>query len=345
MDFKFTKSKDLNLKNTKIFIREKIFFFTILLASLISLLGIMILVKSKGLSILDILSLEKLALIASTMSIERYKGELNAPKLYQISQAFLYAAISLSGLIYPYLSKKFVDKLLLFLPILISIFNGIINGARAGLFIGIFMFISGVIVGKFVKGEQLKLRKILIYVFVLIFIFFFFMIFIQILRGGELKFDISPLIPKIETYSIGSICAFTIWWHNYLDVHLYLGKYSFSGIYNLLFHNREIGLFSTPVFISNEHITNVYTIFRILIEDFSLAGSLLFIGFFGFISSYIYKLSMIKINLFSIWFFLVFYSIVFWSYVVILTTYNTFLLAFMLLFIFIKMNIKIIEEK
>lgn len=104
--------------------------------------------------------------------------------------------------------------------------------------------------------------------------------------------DFSKLFLAVRSYSIGSIVSFSYFFDDYLNIEwggfgqipqthysLQMGVFTFSG-----FSSNSI---DTTYYISSGHpevvYSNIYTIFRGLIYDFGVIGSILFVTLLGFL--------------------------------------------------------------
>ena len=108
------------------------------------------------------------------------------------------------------------------------------------------------------------------------------------------------------------------------------GAYTFAGIFDLLgIRKRKVGLFPEKVILRNGVKSNIYTIFRVLIEDFTPLGSLAVLFFVGFGSSTVYhRLIQGEARLMPI--LVAFYASVLWSLVTCIWIWNSIVAAFVL---------------
>ena len=92
---------------------------------------------------------------------------------------------------------------------------------------------------------------------------------------------------------------------------------------------RELGVFGDQSVDIGESASNIYTVFRPLIEDFTFAGALMVLALTGFVTGFSF-VRMRNGSVASIAVVSLFYSFVAWSHVTSLLAYNTILLAFVL---------------
>jgi oligosaccharide repeat unit polymerase len=103
------------------------------------------------------------------------------------------------------------------------------------------------------------------------------------LRGGLLT-------DRVKTYFCGSVPAFAIWFDDIKlsDTHAALGRYSLAGAYELIHPGtRQSGVISETVTLATGP-TNVYTLFRYIIEDATMPGSLAVMLVLSFCSGFAY---------------------------------------------------------
>lgn len=305
-----------------------------------SILMIMIFLQSKDKDFTLLINLEQIFELANESSIDRY-NEVGLPISYKILSIFLYSSIFLGAFLFKY-KANYPDIVISLFPLIISFINAILNGARAGLMMSILLFISVLFVIRIIKREKTSLYFITKFMIILIFSFVFIFFLIQAVRGGKIDIDIFTLIDKLQVYAIGSFNAFTIWWHTHTDLSFGFGQYTFSGLYDLLVGGRQVGLFTEPVMISQYSSTNVYTVFRSTIEDFSLFGSLTLFFIFGLISSICFKFiftNRLFIVVLSTCFF-----VILWSFITNPIMYNTILFSWILNMFIIILLVKKYEK-
>jgi len=80
---------------------------------------------------------------------------------------------------------------------------------------------------------------------------------------------------RLLKYAFGFLPAFSSWFHGYVPSSSpALGAYTFAGIFDLLgLQHREIGLYEGHVTLLGGEETNIYTVLRGLIQDFTLGGA------------------------------------------------------------------------
>lgn len=316
---KFSAVNEYYLNNTKV--RRIVLGF-----SFLSFLSIFFLIGSLGFSLSTLFDFASFFEIANTASVSRYDQRLNLPASYKILSIFSYSAVFFAAILYSNSDKK-GDKVISFLPIGSALLNAMVNGSRAGLLMSILLFLATLLGMTLVNNKKVPLFTVLKNLIILVLIFIGIFLLIQMLRGGNKDVDITTFGGKLVTYMFGSFNAFGIWWETHDSVEYGLGKYTFAGIHDILFGGREQGLFNEPVFISQTEFSNVYTIFRSTIEDFGLAGSLLFFFIYGTLTMKAYHNLFASPKYFVLFVLMVF--VVLWSVIVNPLIYNTILVSFL----------------
>ncbi len=131
------------------------------------------------------------------------------------------------------------------------------------------------------------------------------------------------------TMVVGHIVAFSHWFPTYIQSipeGYGWGRYTFAGIFNFLGYSVRTPAESVVLFPGPYNLSNVYTVFRPLLLDFGLFGSLIIFYLAGFFGEYSYsrlKLGRIRwIPVLS-----VFYWVTMWNYNSSIFNYNSILLA------------------
>ena len=131
---------------------------------------------------------------------------------------------------------------------------------------------------------KIPVTKTLLILISFIFSFLVLFIFIQGLRQGIDTIIFDLLIIRIKAYFFGYLSAFTIWFDSIEDIFqnsMFMS--TFAGPLNLFgLINRDLGFYA-PISINNEVSTNIFTVFRSIISDLTIFGSLATAFFIGFI--------------------------------------------------------------
>ncbi|MGE6454280.1 O-antigen polymerase [Shewanella baltica] len=291
-------------------------------------------------------NISQVLIVANQNAISRYDSSLNVTVLYKISTVFSFLLSLLIGVIFA-VRKEIKVKLLLFSFFIVLFIDSILMAARAGLLLQLSAFLSSYIATKYLTNKKgyycINFSKTF---FVLIFFvsIYSFFILVQIARGGKEEFDVFSISSHVLTWFIGYLSAFDIWIRQYYLFEHSFGLRTFSGIADVLnIHERSGGVYE-PVEVKGGRVTNIYTAYRGLIEDFSLPVSFFLVASIGIIiSKCIEKVLLNMSNVyFSILIMLLYF--VFWSFVINPYIYNTILLAMICFFIIVYKYVEIVKN-
>ncbi|MDI6792496.1 MAG: O-antigen polymerase [bacterium] len=306
-------------------IRKRMFHFLFLL-TVISGIGVALLV-SIGIKMLGApFSIEGLLRLGNLFSVLRYNEEFSSPLIVNVFLYWVYPATLFGGLYFSF-TKTFREKLICILPIFISFLNGIVVAARAGILFSIVLWLSGFLSMKVYlsrgKYKALKFEHVSIASIGILSLSGIYML-LQWLRGGiEASANFSNIFVHMKVAIAGYLSAFTAWYNTYEFYKLSMGAYTFAGPFNFLgLAEREQGLYSIPVYIESGSFTNIFTIFRGLIQDFSLPGTLVIFFLAGLVNSLSYH-ECIKGNMLWILPLSIFYAITLFSPLTSIFTYNS----------------------
>jgi oligosaccharide repeat unit polymerase len=206
--------------------------------------------------------------------VDRDTGIFTIPWAVKGFMYFAYVA-SLSGGS-AILFAKGKMKLICLLPLLIALLQGAILAVRSGFLISIVLWLSGWLAVK-VLVNDLKFRPRIVAISLIGFsLFIFLFVSVKWLRSGaDDPFLILYLLENVRIGMFGHISAFSTWMRDYHYTGLSFGSNTFSGPLDLIgIQEREIGYYKRDVFLSSSLYTNIYTVFRGLLQDFSIPGTL-----------------------------------------------------------------------
>jgi len=170
-------------------------------------------------------------------------------------------------------------------------------------------------------------------------------VILQFFREGEYANDfLSKAIQNLESAVFGSIHAFSYWFDNQLFTgqdELGWGEFTVNRIAYYVFDvpPRQPGLFGDSVWLGDTYRsgTTVYTIFRGLIQDYSLSGSLVVLFMLSYIAGYSYNKVMSNSIVF-IPILILFYSFTMIGYLASIFNWNNVILAFIVIQSFFIIN-------
>jgi oligosaccharide repeat unit polymerase len=270
--------------------------------------------------------------VGARWTLMRYDDVLE-PWSVRLLVMWLHPAALLGGILFACSSKR-VDRLIAAATLLPAIVYGVLTGARAAILIGMTCWIGGYVATLCAKSHRLHLfsAKRLASLFIVAACVVGMFGAIDGVRDSKWyqAFVVDLQEPKLASYMFGSPAAFSIWYsHAQAEAaSAAWGGRTFAGEFDLLhIKARTIGTYSelSNAVVGGEE-TNVYTIFRGLIEDFTAFGAVLISACLGALASWKYLTT--SRNLRSALFWLsAFYATFLFSPLVSLFSFNGALLA------------------
>lgn len=295
--FNWEKSFNNNLKKppaNEIY-DTKILRTTLWVSIILSILCSIKVMLVQGFSLQDLY--KDILLVAAEYAVARYASEVVYSAFGPLSLGFAYLAVLVGGLIFGSTKNSARKKwvLLAFFP---SIVIMVTQSAKGSFFGSIFYFLGGILVTS-LQANNLALFKfssIKVVIKVGLFSMILF-IFSLLSRGLQDVKDVSTFLEKLRfllaTYFLAHLYNFSEWLTDYwegftlskFDIsHYYYGFYTFTSIYRFFGYQKI-----TPDAVYDEYNTihdsmesNIYTIFRGMIMDFGILGSILFMFLLGF---------------------------------------------------------------
>ncbi|MEI7663563.1 MAG: O-antigen polymerase [Bacteroidota bacterium] len=269
----------------------------------------------------------------SGMSDERYEGiRLSRGIMLCISMA--YAGNLVAGFLLA-MTRKTSERILMIFSLIPLILFTLIYTARAVFLFGAIMFLASFLAGKlFQKGTAFKLftlNRLLVALFFAVFIPSLFLL-TQLARYNTHDFStyqVMEVWDKLSVWFFGNFSGFSVWFDSRPEICLQWGKFTLSGLFEQFSdYQREGGIFSTMVHIdNNQRYTNIYTIFRFLMEDFSYTGTTVVIFVAGYLSQWFLK-QLLGRSLLGVVGVAFVTAIILFSFITSIVAYNATLFAF-----------------
>ncbi|WP_055136846.1 O-antigen polymerase [Pseudomonas corrugata] len=290
---------------------------------------------------------------------KRYAGEIVPNVFSQLGLQCCYYTAVFGGLIYGSRgAARGKIKLLVFafLPALLVMF---LQSAKGLFFFSIFLFLGGVLVARlynknYTLMDYSGLRSLFLYGLLV-----FPIVLVSFVSRGIYAVDDPVLVLNrlryyLVTYSSVHLPAFSDWFSerylseslmSYKQDTLTMGFYTFMSFFQLAGDDRYVPMGTYDEFYTyGEFIKgNLFTVFRGLINDFGLFGSLVFAFFVGVFCNLIYWRLLSRCNSpFAVIFFVYFVAICYQTYLVSTMTWLTVPLVFIVqwafLFVVMKIN-------
>jgi len=285
---------------------------------------------------------------------KRIWGKIEYTSLGKLSTMFVYSAAAMGGFIYYLESNRYYKNIFLAISFLPALYVMLTQSSKVVLFISLSYFIGSNVLMK-LQSNQLKLfdKKILIKFLIYGLILIVPIIISVISRGNDLLIGVSALdllLHSFNSYLLGSFFAFSDFFASYLGFDSlveyahnvnYWGRYTFKPLFDAIDMGAvfPVGIFSEQYKITGLINTNIYTIFRGLIYDYGLFGSVVFIFISGLIiNSAFYKLLCDKENFFLSIIFITSIVFIFFADLMSLFMARYTLPVFVLLYVILKLN-------
>ncbi len=299
----FKDNKKKNFENDAKF-HSKFMRISFYVASILAIVVTIISATSNGFSIYSMIF--NLLEVSGKYALLRGQGLLNYGIWGKLSVILTYITPVLGGFIYHGIKRrwrKFVVMLVAFVP---SLFVMLTQSTKLTLFLAIGFFCAAVLVRKIYSG-QFKLMgnvffgRTIKYIFILLPLLVISFLSRGYSDSNSANEDLHRVVKAFCSYIFGHIYAFSDWFSHYLGeksgssyvdhFHAY-GNYTFQSIYNIFGNGLTFppNIYSENFFYKNLIVTNLYTVFRGLIYDFSGIGAIFFIFVAGLVIHFFFYL-------------------------------------------------------
>lgn len=303
----------------------------VVISSVLGILSALVAMLDVGFGVRSIFSLYSLVDVANWFSVGRYQGGYTPSIISQVLRIFVFLAPLLGGVLAGIgMTKR--EILLIGLSLLPALLITVTQTQRGVIIMAGIFFISSFSAMKIALGN---LPKINVKTFMLGLLIgslaFMLFVVVALFRAGSSDFgNLVFLMRKIYSVAFGHLTGFSVWFDDYRPFYseLALGKYSVAGIFDALgISKRELGLFQNYILLHSGFLTNIFTVFRPLIEDFGIIGciSILILMGFSVTSAYsqVYLGRLLYVPVLS-----AFYSFVLMSFNTSVWIWNTVIVAF-----------------
>ncbi|HHA2011770.1 TPA: O-antigen polymerase [Enterobacter mori] len=287
-------------------------------------------------------NLDSLFALSHSNAVARYDGTLKVSTIYKVSSIFAYFTTFLMGMIYASTrSKKTLFLILLHFGVILM--DSVVMAARAGMMLQLFCFLASFYAFSYYNSSRkyyrVTFKKILLSLTFVCLIFLFFVI-IQVVRGGKTEYDITGIVSHVITWFVGYIPGFDYWINYLYDYDVTYGQRTFVGLFDLLGISERVSGVYPAIDIGNGRISNIFTAYRGLVEDFTMPGLYLALFILGFLLSYIPNVVVARGAKFlaPITSFIVFFF--FWSYVINPFSYNVIFFAALMFWAYFVMFVR-----
>lgn len=232
-----------------------------------------------GFSLRALLDMRELLEMNKGISEDRYAGAEAHNLINQFFLIFSYAAPVIGGLCYRLVGRW--NKVLCIITLIPCTFIALTQSLKMGMIASFILFFASYIVCSYTYGLPIRIKGKVILNFSLVIAGFLGTLFISmVFRTGEVsQKSILEISEKFVSYAIGHMHNVDMWYTTYVPTDLTWGSHTFLGISNLLgIEERVQGIYPEFMNVGKNGfygISNTFTIFRPLVEDFGEAGAMI----------------------------------------------------------------------
>lgn len=222
----------------------------------------------------------------------RYTGQIQANPFQAIFLSILYPLPALGGMLVGWRVRS--SKLICVMSLVPGALLLLGEGNKGAIPVQLFMFFGGVFVSRLRLGDNIgRLRLPRPTAFAIGAAVFFAIILVGFaVRGIDILASSDLIVTNLASYTVTHPFAFSDWLSRYLggasslhydDVSAPVGYYTFGVLFNLFGVEVDLPEGTFGEYFSQDDVLagNIYTMYRGLILDFGVAGSLLFMSCIG----------------------------------------------------------------
>lgn len=291
-----------------------------------------------GFSLRALLTMREVLEMNKGIAEDRYAGAEAHDVVNQFFLIFSYAAPVIGGFCFRLVGK--FNKVLCVITLIPCTFIALTQSLKMGMIASFILFFAAYVVCSYTYGLPIRIKGKIILRFALVIFGFLFTLFISmVFRTGEVsQKTILEISQKFVSYAIGHMHNIDFWYTSYQPTDLTWGSKTFMGISNLLgIEERVQGIYPEYNNVGKNGffgISNTFTIFRPLTEDFSEVGAMVFMFFMGAISNMSFKaLIAHRATILNQVVLVAIFAFLMWSFSASFYAYTTYLAMFVLSFI------------
>lgn len=256
------------------------------LATFAGFLSLYFLLHDAGVVFTELFKRERLVEISKTFTNSRYTGERLSPAT-MLCMMIAYSGCLTAGrqFVFSSRAKDKIKSVMVLVPVLLFT---VIYTARAVFVFALLLFVASLITHYVLihrKRALLFSRTNLVFMLLAFVAVPLIFILTQAVRMGITKFSpesLLSLLDHLKVWFSGNVSAFSYWYEQGdPDSPVFRGAHTFAGLNEWLGgKTRDAGIYSRAYDLDGHfHFSNIYTLFRFMIDDFGKAGTLL--GWFG----------------------------------------------------------------
>ncbi len=295
-----------------------------------------------GFTLRALLDMRELLEMNKEIAISRYSGNEVYSVFNQFFLIFSYAAPVIGGFCYRLVGKW--EKVLCVITLIPCTFIALTQSLKMGMIASFILFFGAYITSSYTYGLPIRLKAKFVVRLALIVVGFIGTLFVSmVFRTGEVSEKaILEVSGTLVSYAVGHMHSVDVWYTTYQPTDLTWGSHTFFGISNLLgLAERVQGIYPEFMNIGKNGffgISNTFTIFRPLTEDFSETGAMVFVFLLGVAGNMALKaVIMHRSVVFCQVVLVALYAYLMWSFSASFYAYTTYLTMFALVFVLLHL--------
>ena len=295
-----------------------------------------------GFSLRALLDMREVLEMNKGISEDRYAGAEAHDVVNQFFLIFSYAAPVIGGLCFRLVGKW--NKVLCILTLIPCTFIALTQSLKMGMIASFILFFAAYIVCSYTYGLPIRMKGKIILRFALVIASFLGTLFISmVFRTGEVtEKTILEISEKFVSYAVGHMHNIDMWYTSYQPTDLTWGSRTFLGISNILgIEERVQGIYPEFLNVGKNGffgISNTYTIFRPLVEDFGEVGAMVAMFIMGVIGNMSLKaVTAHRATILNQVVLIALFAYLMWSFSASFYAYTTYLAMFVVAYILLHL--------
>ena len=295
-----------------------------------------------GFSLRALLDMREVLEMNKGISEDRYAGAEAHDVVNQFFLIFSYAAPVIGGLCFRLVGKW--NKVLCILTLIPCTFIALTQSLKMGMIASFILFFAAYIVCSYTYGLPIRMKGKIILRFALVIVGFLGTLFISmVFRTGEVtEKTILEISEKFVSYAVGHMHNIDMWYTSYQPTDLTWGSRTFLGLSNILgIEERVQGIYPEFLNVGKNGffgISNTYTIFRPLVEDFGEVGAMVAMFIMGVIGNMSLKAVIAhRATIFNQVILVALFAYLMWSFSASFYAYTTYLAMFVVAYILLNL--------
>ena len=285
----------------------------------------------------------------------RYSGDLNESMLTRVGTVFTYVGAILGGFVFYFQNKKISLTVTLIIMLIPSTLLMVVQGAKGAVFLCMFLFYGSLLVCNFYKMKTTltdsRINKLLFYSVIILIPAIVSSFLSRGLYDQDMSFVIDKLKMYFYSYAFAHLYAFSDWFGaligynstmDYdLNIDLHYGFYTFMAPFRLFGVNEYVppGVYEEYFYYKNVLKSNIYTMFRGVILDYGIIGSLIFSFIFGIMANGVYFLMhVMKKPYLMVSIYICLFGFYYTSFIISIFIWNSLFVTIIVLYFILKFN-------